>query len=46
MDVDALETANDTSCRSLSAMGPEEMVERTVKAGKELLLQVLYIILL
>ncbi|VDK83568.1 unnamed protein product [Onchocerca ochengi] len=39
MDVDALDTANNTSYRALSAMEPEEMVERTVKAGKELLLQ-------
>ncbi|VDO49708.1 unnamed protein product [Onchocerca flexuosa] len=40
MDVDALDTANNTSCSSaLNAMEPEEIVERTVKAGKELLLQ-------
>ncbi|CAG9540507.1 unnamed protein product [Cercopithifilaria johnstoni] len=39
MDIDTLDTSNDTSCRSLSTMEPEEMVERTVKAGKELLLQ-------
>ncbi|EJD76683.1 hypothetical protein LOAG_16442 [Loa loa] len=39
MDVDALDTANDTSCRAISIMEPEEMVEKTVKAGKELLLQ-------
>lgn len=44
MDVDTLDTANDTLCRSLNAMEPEEMVEKIVKAGKELLLQVLYII--
>ncbi|KAL3986002.1 hypothetical protein ACH3XW_40985 [Acanthocheilonema viteae] len=39
MDVDALDIANDPSCKSLSAMEPEEIVEKTVKAGKELLLQ-------
>lgn len=46
MDVDALDTANDTSCGALSAMEPEEMVERTVKTGKELLLQVLHVIVI
>ncbi|KAM3716409.1 Erythroid differentiation-related factor [Dirofilaria immitis] len=39
MDVDALNTANDISCTTSSIMEPEEMVDRTVKAGKELLLQ-------
>ncbi|MCP9257062.1 hypothetical protein DINM_000303 [Dirofilaria immitis] len=37
MDVDALNTANDISCTTSSIMEPEEMVDRTVKAGKELL---------
>ncbi|VDK70476.1 unnamed protein product [Litomosoides sigmodontis] len=39
MDADTLDTANDTLCRSLNSMEPEEMVERIVKTGKELLLQ-------
>ncbi|EJW77133.1 hypothetical protein WUBG_11959 [Wuchereria bancrofti] len=39
MDVNALDTTNDTSCKVVSVMEPEEMVERTVKAGKKLLLQ-------
>lgn len=41
MDVDAL-GIDDASCKAVSAMEPQEMVDRTVKAGKELLLQVLH----
>uniref|UniRef100_A0A915Q0F1 KIF-binding protein n=1 Tax=Setaria digitata TaxID=48799 RepID=A0A915Q0F1_9BILA len=39
MDIDALETANGTYCKGLNSMEPEELVEGTVKAGKNLLLQ-------